>query len=751
MQQIPTQPDDRAASIIILDRDERRVATLGGRGAPVFEAIFRDAENEAISLTFRTKSDTEEAAHLKQRNFVAVEDPWEPSVFRLLEIVEVDQVSGDGEPELEVVCDDQALIELSGDYVDDIRLFGTTPDDALTRILGAAESRWKVGTVNLTGDGHTNIYHESVAEGLKKLSEAWGGIFRFRVTVDGARITGRYVDWFDPARWEDFTGVRWEKGKNLKSMKKSVISSDIATAIYPYGKGEELEGEERDPNLDPAYGRRISIEDVEWSVEKGDPVDKPKGQKWIGDPEALERWGYRNNGNGDLRHLFHVEVFEDEEEPANLIKLGWEKLQTLTQEWATYEAEIIDRSRDRQYAHESTKLGTAGILIDDSFNPPVEVKARVIGAEVDLNNKRNLKLTLGSFVPGVLDPVRRMERDLEKKVDQGAPITLLDTTVRNLKDRLRATVGYHYQSETMGDLWANGPYGDPETTSYLQIKGGMMAIADRWDPVAGEPDWRSFGTGSGFTADLITAGTLNAELINIESVSEEGERLVRLNDGFMNTYFDGTLTLRLGGYGMEIYDNDYRHPDPKYDIVGLFSLNWSSAPNDPPDVSSYRGVGVGTLKDHIRLSKIGWNDSKDGFDNIKTGFEVNFTGNYAWSGFNTTYFGDRRRGTQIDASPYKQPGESTATEPAVRLKADGDNYLFISMKKGVDSGGGTSYFTVYHFRGWVWSGSAWESKTIMEMFVGADGINVVLRVRNWSGGKAGWYYLSGEGNVPKDW
>lgn len=659
---IPT-PDDRAATIIVLDRDERRVATLGGRGAPVFEPIFRDAENEAISLTFRTKSDTEEAAHLKQRNFVAVEDPWEPGIFRLLEIVEVDQVSGDGEPQLEVVCDDQALIELSGDYVDDVRLFGTTPDDALTRLLGAGESRWKVGTVNLTGDGHTNIYHESVAEGIKKLSEAWGGIFRFRVTVDGARITGRYVDWLDPSRWEDFTGVRWETGKNLRSMKKTVISSDVATAIYPYGRGEELENEDADPDDDPAYGRRINIEEVVWSKEKGDPVDKPKGQKWIGDPEALQRWGYRN-GNGDLRHINHVEIFEDEEDPENLAKLGWERLQELTQEWATYEAEVVDRSRDPRYAHETTRLGTAGILIDDNFNPPVEVKARVIEAEVNLNNKRELKIVLGSFVPGVLDSVRRMEREIDKKVGRGDSITLLDTTVRNLKDRLRSSVGYKYESETLGTLWSNGPYGHPETDSYLQIKGGIMAIADRWDPVANEPDWRAFGTGAGFSADMITTGTLNAELVNIETVNEDGDQLIRMTDGVMKTYLNGNLTVVTGGYGIDIYDNDDWNPDPKYDRVGALTLSYYSAPGDQPGVASYRGISIDTFKDYISFEKV----DKDRYP-IDLGLELNFTEGKAQVGFDKTYFGSGL--AYIDAAKHSS-GDS-----AIRLRAGTRDYIYL--------------------------------------------------------------------------
>lgn len=723
---IPTQPDDRAATIIILDREERRVATLGGKGSPVYEPIFRDAENEAISLIFRTKSDTEEAAHLKQRNFVAVEDPWEPGIFRLLEIVEVDQVSGDGEPQLEVVCDDQALIELSGDYVDDIRLFGTDPLDALTRLLGAGSSRWKVGNVSLTGNGHTNVYNESVAEGLKKFSETWGGIFRFRVTIAGGRITGRYVDWFDPAQWEDFTGVRWETGKNLKGMKKTVVSADIKTAVIPYGKGEELEGEDRDPDADPAYGRRIDISEVVWSKEKGDPVDKPKGQKWIGDPEALQRWGYRDEKNGDLRHIYLVPIFEDTEDPEELAQQGWDELQKHTQEWATYEAEVVDRSRDPKYAHETTRLGTAGILIDDNFNPPVEVKARVIAAEVNLNNKRDLKITLGSFVPGVLDVVRDVKREVEKKVDRGAPITQLDTTVRNLKDRLRSTVGFKYEDERLGTLWCNGPYGDPETTSYMQAKGGILALADRWDPVAGEPDWRTGITGSGINADMITAGTLNAELVNIESISERGTSLIRMTNGTLKTYHNDNLSVSVGGYSIEFHDHGIDDPNPDYGMLGGLGVGWKTRGE-----TSLRGISLMTVKDFIEITQTEYDPERGNYINKKTGFLANFKENYIFMGLEKIQLGSYS--AEIDSNPYTQ--SDGGKDSAIRIKADSQLYMFMSRKRI-----GNTWYGKYHFRMPYWSETGWTHGVVMELSLAKGAQGCVLRVRNPSGS---WSYPVG--------
>src|SRR5690606_41926649 len=65
---------------------------------------------------------------------------------------------------------------------------------------------------------------------------------------------------------------------------------------------------------------------------------------------------------------------------------------------------------------------------------------------------------------------------------------------------------------------------DQHPTSAIQLKGGMLAIANEWDPAKNDFNWRVFGTGDGFTADLLTAGTLNASLVRIRSQITDEER-----------------------------------------------------------------------------------------------------------------------------------------------------------------------------------------------------------------------------------
>jgi len=206
---------------------------------------------------------------------------------------------------------------------------------------------------------------------IQKILEAWGGEVRFRVVVSGSRIVGRYVDIF-AQRGRD-RGKRIEIGKDLVALTQQIDSSDLMTAIWPRGKGEELEQEEGEER-DPAYGRRISIEDVEWKKELGDPVDKPLGQKWIGDPEALEQWG-RIDPDGKKRHKMRDVVFEDIEDPEVLIEEAWKLLQELKKPRVSFDVRMIDL--EKQYGHEAVRLGDTVRVIVNTLNPPIRVEARV--------------------------------------------------------------------------------------------------------------------------------------------------------------------------------------------------------------------------------------------------------------------------------------------------------------------------------------------------------------------------------------
>ncbi|MHC5848273.1 phage tail spike protein, partial [Streptococcus pyogenes] len=78
---------------------------------------------------------------------------------------------------------------------------------------------------------------------------------------------------------------------NLLKVVYEESTDDIVTCLIGRGKGEEIQHEEAEPKdveghlpqeeRRQGYGRRIEFTDVVWSVEKGDPIDKPAGQNFV--------------------------------------------------------------------------------------------------------------------------------------------------------------------------------------------------------------------------------------------------------------------------------------------------------------------------------------------------------------------------------------------------------------------------------------------------------------------------------------
>src|SRR5690606_36476683 len=458
----------------------------------------------------------------------------------------------------------------------------------LDALIGALEnSLWEIGQVDGGfPEGSTNFYHETAMSCLQKMVETWGGEFRFRITHDGKRITGRYADFLLPAGTD--TGFRVTVGKNLRELEGEEDITALATALYGYGRGEEHEET-------GGFGRRISFADVEWKVENGDPVDKPLGQEWVGDPEALAVWGFQ----GGTVHRFDFVIFEDVEDPEELLRLTWEELQRRKAPQVNYRVKIIDLEHTEGRPFEAVRVGYWVTVIDDDFKPSLEFKARVIEKITPLNNPENAEIVLGQEIMTLQDAVNRATREASRAVKMGDSISLLDSTFQTLTDELRRTPGYVYITQTDG-LLVTDKAKDQHPTSAIQLKGVMLAIANEWDPAKNDFNWRAFGTGDGFTADGITAGTLNASLVRIRSqiTDDEGEKGIILDDGYFTSYFDGQKTVEVGGSSIFLWPYLPDIGGTGEDEAGaVYGIRWNDNPvTDGVAVSGRDFVGLALMR-----------------------------------------------------------------------------------------------------------------------------------------------------------
>ncbi|MEH7116914.1 phage tail protein [Neobacillus vireti] len=346
--------------------------------SPFWEAPVEEKLNGDFIFEFKAPMNNS----LVEGNLVAFKD--QDGEFQLFQIYKANKYHIDNQLNVHVWCE-HSFYELVDDIVEDLRVVDGAAQEALTKAL--SNSRWKVGEVADLGLGTVNFYYSSASQNLQDIVKTFGGELRYRVTISGNQITGRFVDLL--ARRGSDTGNRFEYNQDLVEIKRTVQVDGLKTALYGRGKGEEIEET-------GGYSRKITFADVVWSTANGDPVDKPAGQEWVGDPAALAKWG-RTNGT---RHKFGT--FDcDTTDPVELLNQTWQELQRVSQPLVTYELKVIDLARITGLDHKKVRIGDTVYVIDRDLE--IRIEARVIKITYDLDAPENSELILGNYIEDITD------------------------------------------------------------------------------------------------------------------------------------------------------------------------------------------------------------------------------------------------------------------------------------------------------------------------------------------------------------
>lgn len=184
-------------------------------------------------------------------------------------------------------------------------------------------TNWQARFVADTTNHSTNFYYTSVFDALKKLCKVWGLEMQFFVEMNSNGLGARYIDF--KKKIGEAVGKRVVYGHNALEILKEVERTNIFTALIGRGKGEQVSSAEESGKGGDGYGRKLTFEDVVWSKAKGDPLDKPKGQKYLEIPEMTRVYGIKNS-NGTMRPKIGFTDFNEEEDPNELIKLTYQTL-----------------------------------------------------------------------------------------------------------------------------------------------------------------------------------------------------------------------------------------------------------------------------------------------------------------------------------------------------------------------------------------------------------------------------------------
>lgn len=401
--------------------------------------------------------------------------------------------------------------------------------------IALAGSRWKVGRVDDSDLLSTNFYDLTRLDALSKIIKTWNLDLHFYLTFDGNKITGRYVDLLK-FRGED-TGERFVYGSNALEVVKEVDVSEVYTRVIPRGKGEEKLDEEGKPT--DGYGRRIKIDDVIWEKSKGNPIDKPKGQEYLELKEMTNKFGF---SDGEART--RVQIFEDIEDPKELIKAGYDFLVQVSRPLVQFKTKISKRSR--------TNVGDVVRIIRKDLD--FYYRTRIYKAHRNLLNE-TLEVEFGDKLvqsPAdrqkiVSDSLNSLEERI-KETETDLKSSFVDKVNEGITHATFNRDGYNYELKKGNKYGLPAGYYsfdreiDDNPQRVIYVGAGTLAIADS-KKSNGDWNFRTFGTGKGFVADLLVAGTILGGKVRWNL--EDGTFLIGKSSRDYSMYWDGgTLHLR---------------------------------------------------------------------------------------------------------------------------------------------------------------------------------------------------------------
>lgn len=377
------------------------------------------------------------------------------------------------------------------DYIKDARPQKTGFDAAIAPVLQG--SGWNVAQNSVSGIASTNFYYTSRLHAFWDAIKTWRCEFKPKITFTNGKIVAQelyFADSFD----EDF-GRLYVYGDRLLTVTASTSEEELYTAFIGRGKGEEKKDESGEAT--GGYGRKITFKDIAWSKAKGDPADKPLGQEYIEIQSATALYGY---ADGKPRIGF-VE-FNDVDNPEELLRLTYDYAMTHSRPMAQFKSTVFDDRRISLYEIVRIK------------NPILNIayKTRVFKSKRSFLLPAKQEIEFGEQL--IKSPAQQMadgKRAAEK--EKIAQESYIASIAKALTEQWLNEDGYNY------DLKADNPYHLPagfysfnapiekNPSKMIGMSAGKLVISNEKNP-DGSWNIRTFGTGDGFSADLIRAGRL---------------------------------------------------------------------------------------------------------------------------------------------------------------------------------------------------------------------------------------------------
>ena len=477
--------------------------------------------NGINSLEFETDKKIEKGNRLVFKDYQGI---WNEYIVQEVEILHEGL-----KIEYSVFCE-QSINELFGHFISDLKPRETKATAIVDKVL--QDTRFSVGHIDDLGLRSFNLYHIDAKSALWKIIDIYDCDIDVNIDVKDSKVVGRYINLYKHKG--SFEGKRYTYKKDIKSIKKTIDYTNIATKLYGYGKGEEIVDEDGKPT--GGYGRKINFSEIN------------NGKQYITNEEARLKYGVGK----EKRHIEGIFEDGDCEDKKGLLELTKKELEKRSKPKISYELKVEDLSKYPGFEFEGVGLGDDVIVKDNELD--LTVYTRIIKIIDSPSDNSDTEITLGNYIKDISNKFLEYEnlrksiesrnKSIGEEIDKLAKSTeqgFLKSLVDRLNTELNATGGYVYFEQGKGIIILNAPKeGNP--TQAITLKGGTIAIANK-KKANGDWDWTTFGTGNGFTASVLTAGILRGGKVRWNL--EDGTFIIGKSSNDYSMFWDGgTLHLR---------------------------------------------------------------------------------------------------------------------------------------------------------------------------------------------------------------
>lgn len=286
--------------------------------------------------------------------------------FRLFGIDEAEDDERSGVTAIDAT--DAALWDLTGVVVKSVKMEDAGAAEAFGAILSGTGCA--LGTVTATGrTGDIDIYYQNAWKALQDTREIYDARLVVRYGIADNAITGMTLDVL--AKESVFRGRFFDTAVDAES---AYLTRSGRPVTVLYGLGNSVSTGDNP--------QKLTFADVVWSRAGGDPADKPVGQDWIGDAEAMAIYG----------RVEDVYTNQYQDDPAKLLRETWEQLKKVCHPLVTATATVQDMEFVPGYEHQQVRLwDTVAIVRRDG----TALESTVTGIERDYVHPWLTKLKTG--------------------------------------------------------------------------------------------------------------------------------------------------------------------------------------------------------------------------------------------------------------------------------------------------------------------------------------------------------------------